>query len=220
MRPEDGALHTVTDIGSWLTANKAGCDLVQQRIPLGDVDGWRRTDDDIAHTNGDFARVVAVDVRAASREVSRWTQPLVAPVAPGLLVLLTRRVEGVLHLLVQARPAPGAVDMVEVAPTVHCVPHTYRDVDRARWPRFLDHVTQADPGQIRYDVWLSEEGGRFLSAKNRYLVIEVDDDFGLDMYDSYCWATVSQLMLLLRAGNCVSVETRTLLSGLLTWIGC
>jgi dTDP-4-dehydro-6-deoxy-alpha-D-glucopyranose 2,3-dehydratase len=219
MRPRAGGLHSTTEVISWLTATKAGCDLTQQLIPLRDVADWRHTDDEIAHVGGEFFRVVAVDVRAASREVARWTQPLIAPVAPGLLVLLTRRVGGVLHLLVQARAAPGALDMVEIAPTVHCVPHTYRDVDRARWPRFLDHVARAGPEQVRYHAWLSEEGGRFLAAKNRYLVLETDDDFGLDENDNYCWVTVSQLMLLLRAGNCLNVEARTLLSGLQTWIG-
>jgi dTDP-4-dehydro-6-deoxy-alpha-D-glucopyranose 2,3-dehydratase len=219
MCPRAGGLRTTTEVISWLTAAKADCDLTQQLIPLNEVAGWRQTDHEIAHADGGFFRVVAVDVRAASREVARWTQPLIAPVAPGLLVLLTRRVGGVLHLLVQARPAPGALDMVEIAPTVHCVPHTYRDVDRTRWPRFLDHVARADPEQVRYHAWLSEEGGRFLSAKNRYLVLEVDDDFGLDEHDNYCWVTVSQLMVLLRAGNCLNVEARTLLSALQTWIG-
>jgi oxidase EvaA len=219
MHPEAGALHTVADVVSWFTANKAKCELVQRRVPLREVDGWRRTEDEIAHEGGEFFRVVAVDVRAASREVASWSQPLVAPVAPGLMAFLTRRVLGVLHVLMQAKAAAGALDMIEIAPTVHCMPHTYRNLDQSAWPRYLEYVVDAEPGQIRYHAWLSEEGGRFLHAKNRYLVLEVDDDFPLEEPDNYCWLTVYQLMLLLRTSNCLNVEARTLLAGLQTWIG-
>jgi oxidase EvaA len=218
MDPDAGGLHTMTEVHSWLTANKAGCELVQQRIPFNDLAGWRRTDDEIAHVSGEFFRIVAVAVRAASREVSSWSQPLLAPVAPALLALLTRRVAGVLHLLVQARAAAGALDIIEIAPTVHCMPHSWRAVDPVDRPRYLDHIRDADPLGWRYNAWLSEEGGRFLHARNRYLVLEVDDEIPLEQPTNYCWLTVHQLMQLVRAGNCVNVEARTLLAGLHTWI--
>ena len=218
LRGEEGARYTVTDAISWLTANKARCELVQERVPLDAVREWRRDDDEIGHIDGEFFKVVAVDVRAASREVASWSQPLLAPVAPGLLALLTRRIHGVLHVLMQARAAAGALDMIEIAPTVHCMPHTYRDMSRSDWPRYLPYITDADMRQIRYHAWLSEEGGRFLHAKNRYLVLEVDEDFPLDEPENFRWLTVYQLMLLLRASNCLNVEARTLLAGLQTWL--
>src|SRR6185369_10138789 len=133
--------------------------------------------DVIEHESGEYFRIIAVNVRAGSREVKSWQQPLLEPVAPGLLVLLTRRVDGVLHLLVQARAAAGAMDRIEVAPTVHCMPHSHRDADPALWPRYLDYVTSVSPDQVRYQAWLSEEGGRFMSAKNRYMIVEIDDSF-------------------------------------------
>src|SRR5947207_12348905 len=116
LRSEAGALHSGTEVLSWLTENRTRFEFVQQRIPLDEVTGWRRTDREIVHESGEFFRVIAVDVRAASREVSSWSQPLLAPVEPGLLALLTRRVNGVLHVLVQARPAAGTLDVVEVGP--------------------------------------------------------------------------------------------------------
>jgi oxidase EvaA len=219
MDPYAGVLHTMTDALSWLTANKADCELVQHRIPLNEVTGWRRTGDEITHLSGEFFRIVAVAVRAASREVSSWSQPLLSPVAPGLLAMLTRRIAGVLHLLVQARAAAGALDIIEIAPTVHCMPHSWRDADPVRVPRYLDLAIDPDPLRWRYNAWLSEEGGRFLHARNRYLVLEVDDEVPLEVPANYCWLTVHQLMQLVRAGNCVNVEARTLLAGLHTWIG-
>jgi len=218
MDPHAGGLHTMTEVLSWLTANKAECELVQQPIPLGEITGWRRGVDEITHDSGEFFRIVAVAVRAASREVSSWSQPLLAPAAPALLALLTRRIAGVLHVLVQARAAAGALDIIEIAPTVHCMPHSWRDVDPALRPRYLDYVLASDPLRWRYDTWLSEEGGRFLHARNRYQILEVGDEIPLDEPTSFCWLTVHQLMQLVRAGNCVNVEARTLLAGLHAWI--
>jgi hypothetical protein len=178
--------------------------------------GWHRTPASIEHESGDHFSIVGVDVHAQGREVSAWMQPLLMPVASGLLAFLTRRIDGVLHVLLQARPAAGAMDVVEAAPTVHCTPWNHREVPAEQRPRFLDYALAAGPGQIRFDTLLSEEGGRFLHAVSRYQIIEVDDAFPAEAPEGFIWLSVSQIATLLRFGNCLNVETRTLLAGLRT----
>jgi len=214
--PEAPTLHTMTEAVSWLTENKARYELSQRRIPLLDAAGWRRTEERIEHESGEYFSIVGVDVRARNREVGSWMQPLLLPVAPGLLVFLTRKINGVLHVLLQARPAAGALDIVEAAPSVHCTPHTHRVAGLDDGPRFLDYATHALPGRIRYDVRLSEEGGRFLRADNRYLIIEVEDDFPEVDDAQFIWLGVHQLSALIQFGNCLNVEARSLLASLHT----
>jgi dTDP-4-dehydro-6-deoxy-alpha-D-glucopyranose 2,3-dehydratase len=214
--PHAPAMNSVTEAISWLTEHKAKFELTQLRIPLPDTDGWCRTASEISHTEGEYFSIVAVDVRAENREVSAWMQPLLLPVAPGLLVFLTRQINGVLHVLLQARPAAGAKDVVEAAPTLHCTPHTFRDMAPGIGPQFLDYVLAAAPEQIHYDTWLSEEGGRFLHARNQYQIIEVDADFPVEAPTNFMWLTVDQLMAMLRFGNCLNVEARSLLACLNT----
>lgn len=214
--PEAPALHTMTEIVSWLTENKSWYELTQRRIPLVDAAGWHRTEERIEHESGEYFSIVGVDVRARNREVSAWMQPLLLPVAPGLLVFLTRQIDGVLHVLLQARPAAGALDIVEAAPSVHCTPHTHRVAGPGEGPRFLDYALLADPSRIRYDVRLSEEGGRFLRADNRYLIVEVEDEFPEVDDAQFMWVSVRQLGALLQFGNCLNVETRSLLACLHT----
>ncbi|MEV0135445.1 NDP-hexose 2,3-dehydratase family protein [Dactylosporangium sp. NPDC050688] len=214
--PEAAAVHTVTDAISWLTENKARFELTQRRIPLLDTAGWHRGADEIAHVSGGYFSIVGVDVRAKDREVAAWMQPLLRPAAPGRLALLVRRIDGVLHVLLQARPAAGALDIVEAAPTLHCTPQTFRTLPTAHRPQFLDYVLDAPPRQIRFDTWLSEEGGRFLHALNRYQIIEVEDTFPATPPPNFMWLTVHQLMTLLRFGNCLNVEARSLLACLHT----
>jgi oxidase EvaA len=214
--PQAPALHSLSDVLSWITESKARYELTQRLIPLLDTADWHRDGDRIAHREGEYFSIVGVDIQAGNREVGTWMQPLLLPAAPGLLVLLTRRINGVLHVLLQTRPAAGALDIVEVGPTVHCTPHTYRQLDPDERPRYLDYALGAAENRVRYQARLSEEGGRFLNADNSYRIIEVDDDFPLELPDGHLWLTAHQLMTLQQFGNFLNVEARTLLACLHT----
>ncbi|EID52364.1 NDP-hexose 2,3-dehydratase family protein [Saccharomonospora xinjiangensis] len=211
---EGGARHSISEVLSWLTELRARRELIAERIPLTEVrhGGWQRSATAISHESGRYFEVVAVDVQAGSREIASWRQPLVAPRETGLLALIARTVDGTLHILVQARADAGSLNGAEIAPTVHCQPANYRDVPPEHRPHFLDYVEEAEPHTIRYDVMQSEEGGRFLHAVNRYLVIEAGEDFPLDVPEEYCWVTVYQLTSLLAHSNYLNVELRSLLA--------
>ena len=177
-----------------------------------------RTPDEIGHEMGKYFTVIAADVSASNREVTRWTQPLLAPVERGLVAFLARPIDGVLHLLMQAKTEAGVFDFTELAPTVQCMPGNTGDLPVHRRPRYLDVVLGADPAAIRYDVVQSEEGGRFYHADNRYQIVEVGEDFPLDVPDEYRWMTVRQVTELLQHSNYVNIQARSLLAGVhTTW---
>ncbi|MGX7673928.1 NDP-hexose 2,3-dehydratase family protein [Plantactinospora sp. DSM 117369] len=212
--PTAGSRHTTNEVLSWLTALRARQEFVQRRVPLYTVaqDGWLRGEEEISHRSGKHFRVIATAVQAGNREVTSWTQPLVAPIQPGLLAIIARRIDGVLHVLVQARVDAGSLNGAEMAPTVHCQPANYHGVPAEHRPRYLDLVLSADPSRIRYDVMQSEEGGRFFHAMNRYMVVEVDAEFPLDTSDEYRWMTLGQLTGLLAHSNYLNVELRSLIA--------
>jgi len=128
----------------------------------------------------------------------------------GVAAFLARRIEGRPHVLVQARLEPGYVNGAELAPTVQCMPANY--VHSPHRPPYLDQVLAAGPDRILFDTVLSEEGGRFYHARNRYLVIEVPDDHPLTEPEDYRWLTVDQLTELVRHSHYVNVQARTLLA--------
>jgi len=210
MAHTDEALHSDIDLLSWFTTERSRLDLRVQRMPLALVSGWTRGADAIE--GGDF-RVVAVAVEAGSREVTRWTQPLIEPLGRGLCALLSRHIEGVPHLLVRARAEAGFLDSVELGPTVQCMSGDLARASLAGDEHFLSLVLSADPAKIRYAAVHAEEGGRFRNAENRYLVLEVDDaDVPLEAPPGYCWVTPGQLTTLVRHGHYVNVQARTLLA--------
>jgi len=198
------ALHWITDLRSRYR-------LDARLVPLAGIDGWSRSPMEIAHVAGRYFRVMAVGVEASSREVTRWSQPLIEPCGTGLIGFLLRRVDGGLHALVHARVEAGSRETVELAPTVQCQPDDLLGVPAAGRPPFLDALLGARPDQIRYDAVQSDEGGRFYRSQNRHLIVEVDDDFAVPLPEDYRWLALGQLAALNMHSNYLNIQARSLL---------
>ena len=76
----------------------------------------------------------------------------------------------------------------------------------------LDVVLTAPPEQIRFSAFQSEEGGRFYREQNRNLVIEVGEEFPVEVAGSFVWMTMSQIRELIKVNNYFNVEARSLVS--------
>ncbi|MCM6778710.1 NDP-hexose 2,3-dehydratase family protein [Nocardia sp. CDC159] len=201
------ALHSDAELQSWFTAERARHDVQAERMPLAEVAGWERGESQLGRADEKFFRLVAVAVQAGNREVTAWTQPLFEPIGQGIAAFVFRRIDGVPHVLVQAKVEAGFLDTVELAPTVQCVPSNWD-----RLPPFLEVVLGATRDRIRYDVVHSEEGGRFLNAESRYMFVEAD--LPLTPPPGYCWATPAQLNWFAGHGHYLNVQARTLLANL------
>ncbi|MFG3496470.1 NDP-hexose 2,3-dehydratase family protein [Streptomyces sp. NPDC047928] len=211
----DGALHTTVEIVSWITGIRARTDVHTRPAPLGGLPRWHRKDGVISHESGHFFDVMAVDVTGGSREVAGWTQPMIEPRGEGVAAFVVRRVDGVLHVLAHARVEPGYSDIVEIAPTVQCTPRSLLALPPEAAPPYLDTVLAAPPETVRYAVSLSEEGGRFFHAVNRYVIVEAAPDEAHTAGgpgDAYRWVTLHQLAELLRHSHYVNVQARTLVA--------
>jgi oxidase EvaA len=212
------ARHTTGEIISWVSDLRSRREVEATPIPLNAVRGWDRRPDGIEHASGQFFDIRAVAVTGGNREIDSWTQPMIAPHGLGVVAFLAARIGGVLHVLVNARVEPGYLDYVELAPTVQCTPESYDHLPAGARPPFVDDVVNAAPDQIRFDTILSEEGGRFFNARNRYLVVEVEVDcvravLGTEEGPSrYRWMTVEQLVGLMRHSHYVNVQARSLIA--------
>lgn len=209
--PQSAALHSMDGILSWITDARSRIDIHTERVPLSGLPGWRRRDGRITHNTGRFFDVIGVRFEAAGREVRGWTQPMVQPHGIGVVAFLTRSIGGVLHVLAHTRVEAGLVDVVELAPTVQCTPENYEGLPAEARPRFLDETLGAAPERIRFEAVLSEEGGRFYHARNRYLVVEAPG--GLEPEGSdYRWMTLRQFTELLRHSHYLNIQARSLVA--------
>ncbi|GAA1865668.1 NDP-hexose 2,3-dehydratase family protein [Actinomadura bangladeshensis] len=207
------ALSSDDGLLSWFTGERARHDVLARLTPLRDVAGWRRDDHSVHRADHRFFRVMAVSVEGAGREVASWTQPLFEPVGPGIVGFAYRVFDGVPHLLVHARVEGGFLDTAELGPTVQAVPANYAHLPAARRPPFLDLMLNADPADIRYSAVHSEEGGRFLNAESRYLIVETGESTTpAEAPPGYHWVTPGQLNWLAGHSRYVNVQARTLLA--------
>ncbi|SDL39623.1 NDP-hexose 2,3-dehydratase family protein [Streptomyces indicus] len=203
------ALLRDTELLSWITGERTRHCVRTEQAPLHHLPGWKRHASAIEHETGRYFNVVAVSAHAENREVTGWTQPLFEPAGPGILALLTREIEGTPHVLVQARVEPGLRDTIELGPTVQYTPHNH-DPQAEHHPPFAESVLRAPADRIRYDVVHAEEGGRFLNAESRCLI--VDTDAPLDPPPGYAWATPQQLTSLSQHSHYLNVQARTMLA--------
>lgn len=205
-------LHDELELISWITDMRTSCTRSAELVPLRDLAGWRRGEDAIAEESGRCHKVIAVSVRAGTREVSRWTQPLLEFPGRGVAAFVVKRIDGVLHVLMQGKAQPGLRDAVELAPTVQCVSRNWRKIPPGERPPLLDRILHADPSHVRFDAVLPEEGGRFYRRDNRYVIVEAGEGFDPGETDTLRWATLGQLKNLLTYGTYVNVEARTLIA--------
>jgi oxidase EvaA len=213
-----GGVHTMTEVLSWITDARTRTSVQVSRIPVNALRRWSRSDEKISHESGLFFEVIGVSVEAGGREVEHWTQPMIATRSVGVVAFIVRRVRGVLHILVHARVEPGYVDVVELGPTVQCAPEDLEYLPSSARPLFLDEVLRAGPAQVRFEATLSEEGGRFYRARNRYLIIEAHSDIASG-HPEFRWLTLHQLGNLLRHSHYVNVQARSLVACLHSLFG-
>ncbi|MER7815523.1 NDP-hexose 2,3-dehydratase family protein [Streptomyces sp. NPDC096153] len=208
-----GALHTTVSLASRINDTRLRHPLTARRLPLAEVPDWHRSADEIAREDGRFFRIVAVSVHSGNREVSSWTQPLLEPNGVGVVAFLARRIDGVLHVLLRTTVEPGCRDTAELGPTVQANPHDRLASDPPdEDPPYLRYVLDAPRERIHYDVVQSEEGGRFHHARNRYVVVEVDDAFPAEVPPDFQWATLGQLMELHQHNGYVNMQARSLVA--------
>jgi len=208
MISDKNSLHSLNDIIHWFTEMKANAEVTTEEVPLNEVRGWSINDDGLRHGSGKFFSVVGVSVIAGNREVGSWTQPLIKHNSHGLIGFLCKKINGVLHFLVQAKAEPGSFTVMEMVPAVECDDIDDR-INRGQIPKFSEFFINASKDKIKFDAFESEEGGRFYKCHNRCMVVETDSNF--DIPKNYHWMTLNQIMSLIKH-NYFNIDARNLLT--------
>ena len=191
---------------------KSRYDLFVNYKPIDKLEGWHRSETEIANNDGKYFRIIGVNVSISNREVTSWCQPLVQPLQQGLCAFIVRKIGGIYHFLVQAKLECGNYDVMELAPTVQCL--TGNVFASAKKPPFAEYVLNAKPEQILYDVLQSEEGGRFFREQNRNMIVEAGKDLPQELPEHYTWMTLHQINHFLKFNNYLNIQARSILSAL------
>jgi oxidase EvaA len=193
----------LAELESWLS----GTSIDIEPRPLDGLAGWTLEDDELrpeAGSSGGFS-VIGIEVEANRREISRWTQPMIAPTAAGFLGLLLGHHDGSLSLLVEARPEPGHDGTAHVFPTV-----TTADPEQSALAAYF---SAPKPGELSLSARNLDEGGRFYHCVHNYRIVELPRSRLDTIPTTHRWLTLGQLTELAKRGR-VSMELRNLLAAL------
>lgn len=212
MLDPENHLHDTDQIISWITQKKSIFDLEVDRIPLNDVKHWQYSADEIYHEKHKYFSVIGVNVEISNREVVSWDQPIIKSAQEGIIAFLIKKIDGIYHFLVQAKLEAGNFDIIELAPTVQCLTGNYRKGYNEYDVMYLENVINAPKESIWYSGYQSEEGGRFFREQNRNMIVEVGDEFPIEVSENYIWMTLHQMKLFIKFNNYLNIAARSLIA--------
>lgn len=210
----DNHLHSIQEILHWITSLKFKYELNVNIIPLAEVKDWEYDGMEIYHKDRKYFSVIGVKVEIGNREVVSWSQPMVKPAQSGIMGFLVKKINGIYHFLVQAKLEPGNFDVLEMAPTVQCLTGNYRKGLNEYTIPYIEYFTNPDPKNVWYSVNQSEEGGRFYKEENMNMIVEVGDEFPIEVEENYCWLTLNQLLSFVEYNNYLNIASRSLISAI------
>ncbi len=209
-----GVLPDVGACLDWIEDRRANTPASIRPIPFEQLACWSpdsRTGNWV-HDSGRFFSIVGLRVSDWPAGSSGWDQPILLQDEIGLLGFLAKKIDGRLHLLVQAKIEPGNVNLVQLSPTVQATRSNYSRVHGGRTPRYLAYFHHGQRRPVRLDQFQSEQGARFLDKLNRNLIVEVPESESVELHEDYQWMTLGQIKSLSRVDNCVNMDSRSVLS--------
>ena len=213
-RTAAGWLSDTDGARRWLLQRRRAQRYEVHRIPFADLRGWQfdAHSGDLVHESGHFFRVQGVRARADVPAPLEFEQPIINQPEVGILGILARRFDGVLHFLLQAKMEPGNIDLVQLSPTVQATRSNYRQVHGGARPRYLDFFLRSGGHRVLVDQLQSEQGLFFLRKRNRNIIVETDTE--VELHEDFHWLTLGQIKQLMRDAHTVNMDTRTVIAAI------
>lgn len=210
----DNHLNELHDIIQWITSLKFKYELDVTPVGISEMKNWIYDGKTIHHESGKYFDVMGCRVEIGNREVVSWDQPMVRSAQEGLMGFIVKKINGIYHFLVQAKLESGNFDIVEMAPTVQCLTGNYRKGKNEYTIPYLEQILNAPKDKIWYSSYQSEEGGRFFQEQNLNIIVEVGEEFPIEVEENYCWLTLNQMLSFVTYNNYLNIAARSLLSAI------
>lgn len=211
LKAQNENLDDVSAILGWLEEKKKSYPVRTAEIGIRDLDGWHVHPEtgNISHKSGKFFTVMGVKVDAAKgREVSSWTQPMIKQEECGILGVLCKKINGVMHYLLYAKYEPGSIAHLQLSPTLQATDSNLQKAHGGEKTRFAEYFENGGKGKVRVSVVHVEDPSRFYHKTNRCMIVEVDENEKIETPEDYVWLTLPQIKKLLKMDNVVNALAR------------
>lgn len=206
----DSLINPLSEIADWLAAIEQRNRAVITQKSLDSQEFWYYDEQlgEIRNRDGSFFQISGLRIRQGADILHE--QPIIIQNEIGYLGIIGRKIDGVLHFLMQAKIEPGNLRIVQLSPTIQATNSNFMLRHGGRRPLYIDYLVNSHRHQLLVDQLQSEQSSRFLGKRNRNIVILVDED--VPESPQHRWMTLGQIKELLRRDNLVNMDTRTVLS--------
>ncbi|MBO0611209.1 NDP-hexose 2,3-dehydratase family protein [Myceligenerans salitolerans] len=200
---------------TWLAQYRADHGLQVRRTLLDGMPGWHFDDlGNLVHQTGRFFSVRGLETfDVDSRQVVE-SGPILLQRDVGVLGIITRRIGGVAHYLMQAKIEPGNPGQVQVSPTVQATRSNYDRAHGGGATAYLDWFLPTPSGQVEADSLQGEHSAVFFHKHNRNMIISVDQD--IPESESHRWLTRTELRDCMWQDHVLNMDSRCVLAHLPT----
>ena len=210
----DEGLEPFEALLGWVRERNEATEVSISRVGLDECAPWRldAATGRIGNPAGSFFQVAGLEVAEGDRALA---QPVLLQGEIGYLGVVAKVVDGVAHLLMQAKIEPGNVNKVQVSPTIQATRSNFLQLHGGRRPAYLEYFLRNGSAECRpvstlVDQVQSEQSSRFLGKRNRNVVVLAEGE--VQALPTHRWMTVGQVKRLMRYPNLVNMDTRTVLS--------
>lgn len=199
-------------IPQWLEDARRACDMQVREIPRSHSREWVLDGQRLRHTSGGFFSIVGATLCTGGERQAHLDQPLIDQPEIGILGFLIRTLHDTLHILVQAKPEPGNVALVQAAPSVQATESNYKRRHRGKATPFLEYFLPPGKATLVSESLQSEQGSRFLGKYNRNMVVEVAGEEPLPESHAHKWFPIHDLFPLLPQDFQINTDARSVLA--------
>lgn len=208
---EDGD-NTMEDIFSWIEALNRTTYVNIRECSIYDSDFWFYDDynGEVLNRKRSFFSIIGMRYFEDGTFVGE--QPIIVQPEIGYLGLICRKINGVLHFLMQAKIEPGNVNCVQISPTIQATKSNFMRVHGGKLPDYFQYFENSFNYEVIYDQVQSEQSSRFFKKRNRNMIMYMEED--IEIHSNFKWMTLGQIKRLMKIDNLVNMDTRTVLAGL------
>ena len=207
-----GRFMSTEEVLAWMKHQKDEVSSVINQVSIDKLKGWSIQDDKLCHKSGYYYSIEGIRIETNYRDIHQWDQPIINQPELGFLGFIVKKIDGVLHFLIQAKVEPGNINLVQLSPTLQATRSNYMLVHGGRTPAYLEYFNGMKDVTVLVDQLQSEQGARFLHKRNRNMIVEVDDDEEIEVKTNFIWVSLGQIKELLHYPNVVNMDSRTVIA--------
>lgn len=211
---EDSSVFSLSEVHEWLAERKAKVKVDISFKDINSLKDWNFDKDkgNLRHDSGNFFSIDGICVQTNWGIKEKWDQPIINQPEIGFLGFIGKNINGILHLLVQAKIEPGNVNVIQISPTLQATRSNFLQVHKGKKPQFLEFFNGELKNKILLDQLQSEQGARFLKKRNRNIIIEVHKSDLIKIPPDFVWLTIGQIKKLMCEPNVINMDSRSVLS--------